>query len=267
MTSRRGEGPNNGADGPSADPKSLDAERADVHRPEVIPSTALTLTRPTRLVNETALSSSDRRLPLGMATTEQFHAFRELRTQLLAMAASLNRTHFTTLVVPVSPGSGASFVTRNLAAAFTLQDRRVAILVDCNLRHPTQHLSFGMRAERGGLFDYLEQPHASIEELVRPTRIPGLHLIPAGRPPAMPREYFSSETMRGIMTALHESPCYVFLDGPAAKGSPDARILSDLADIVVLVAGYGIDTNDGIAQTAALFDPKKFAGVVFNERH
>ena len=56
-----------------------------------------------------------------------------------------------------------------------------------------------------------------------------------------------------------------FLDSPPVIGSPDARILADLADVVVLVAGYGRDTPPTIAQAAANFDPAKFAGVIFNE--
>jgi Mrp family chromosome partitioning ATPase len=101
---------------------------------------------------------------------------------------------------------------------------------------------------------------------VRPTGIPGLHLIPAGRPPAAPREYFSSQPMRVLMHLLRQEKCWVFLDGPPAVGSPDARILSDLVDFVILVAGYGRDTTGAIADAAALFAPEKFAGVVFNER-
>ena len=58
---------------------------------------------------------------------------------------------------------------------------------------------------------------------------------------------------------------YLFLDSPPVRGSPDARILADLADVVVLVAGYGRDTAASIAQAAANFDPNKFAGVVFNQ--
>ena len=68
------------------------------------------------------------------------------------------------------------------------------------------------------------------------------------------------------MAGLKQAPCYSFLDGPPVKGSPDARILSESVDFVVLVAGYGHDTIDDITQAAALFDPSKFAGVVFNER-
>jgi len=182
------------------------------------------------------------------------------------MAQALGLNYFTTLVVPLTPSSGASFVARNLAAAFTLQERRMAMLVDCNNRHPTQHLALGARSEDGGLFDFLEQPHAAIDQLVRPTAIPGLHLIPAGQTPSRHREYFSSPAMRMLMSALREEACYVVLDGPPTKGSPDARILADLADLVVLVVGYGRDTSEAIHQAAGMFDPSKFAGVVFNER-
>jgi Mrp family chromosome partitioning ATPase len=228
---------------------------------------AMVVARPGRLlVPEAGGTPVAAKIPVDMASPEQLNAFRELRTRLLVMAEALGLTYFTTLVVPVSSGSGASFVARNLAAAFTLQERKVAVLVDCNMRHPTQHLALGARSDEGGLFDYLDQPNAPYERLVRQTGVPGLHLIPAGRPPQTPREYFSSQPMRMVMAALRQEPCYVFLDGPPTKGSPDARILSDLADFIVLVTGYGRDTTEAIAQAAAMFDPSKFAGVVFNER-
>jgi protein-tyrosine kinase len=215
------------------------------------------------------------RLPKGLATPDQVDSFRELRTRLLTMAEAVGLTHFATLIVPVSSGSGASFVARNLAVAFTLQEQRVSILVDCNPRHPTQDKVFETTAPQvgqdlggdDGLFDYLEQPRAPIQRLIRPTAIPGLHLIPAGRPSVMPREYFSSQPMRMVMAALRQAPCFPFLDGPPSKGSPDARILSGLVDFVILVAGYGLDTPEAIAQAASLFDPAKFAGVVFNEHN
>lgn len=203
----------------------------------------------------------------GMATSVQLDAFRELRTRLLTMSEAVGLSHFATLVVPVSSGSGASFVARNLAVAFTMQEQRVAILVDCNPRHPTQDVALGAPEDEEGLFDYLEQPRENIQRLIRPTSIPGLHLIPAGRPAVTPREYFSSQPMHMVMSALRQAPCFPFLDGPPAKGSPDARILSGLVDFVILVAGYGLDTPQAIAQASGLFDPSKFAGVVFNEHN
>ena len=57
----------------------------------------------------------------------------------------------------------------------------------------------------------------------------------------------------------------MFLDSPPVIGSPDARILADLADLVVLVAGYGRDTPGAVNKALANFDPNKIAGVVFNQ--
>jgi protein-tyrosine kinase len=250
-------------DGPEM---NAEARTDDGRTDEPHPGSTMVARRPAR-VRGPERAPAGPRGPKGLATPDQLDAFRELRTRLLTMAEATNLQHFATLVVPVSSGSGASFVARNLAVAFTLQDQRVAILVDCNVRHPTQDAALGAYADEGGLFDYIEQPRAPIQKLIRSTTIPGLHLIPAGRPPIMPREYFSSQPMRMVMAALKQAPCFPFLDGPPIKGSPDARILSGLVDFVILVAGYGLDTPEAISQAAGLFDPAKFAGVVFNEHN
>jgi protein-tyrosine kinase len=70
--------------------------------------------------------------------------------------------------------------------------------------------------------------------------------------------------MRSLMHVVRESGSFVFLDGPPAKGSPDARLLSELADLVVLVVGHGKATPEDVASAVAMFEPTKFAGVVFN---
>ena len=195
---------------------------------------------------------------------EQADAFRQIRTQLLALGGDRN---FVTLVVPVSPGSGGSYVARNLAAAFAFDDAKTALLIDCNLRHPSQHLAFGMEPGSGGLLDYLDRPSLGIDRINYRTGISRLRMIPAGKPGEVHREYFMSFRMRAIIDSLRcrYTDRYLFLDGPAVKGSPDARILSELADYVVLVAGSGRDTPDAVRRALAAFDPAKVAGTVFNE--
>jgi len=219
--------------------------------------------------------SSGNDLPAGMLSSDQLESFRELRTRLTLTAADAGLRHFTTLVVPVAGGSGASFVARNLAASFTLQEGTIAVLVDCDFRNPTQHAVMMERPTDEGLSDYLEWPYTpaermmAVRRLILPTSIPGLHLIPAGRCEAIragrPREYFTSSAMKLLMTDLRAEPCFVVLDGPAVTGSPDARILSDFADLIILVVGYARSTPVAVAEAAALFDPKKLAGIVFDE--
>lgn len=190
-------------------------------------------------------------------------AFREIRTRLLEMSDNHN---FVTLVVSVSPRCGGSFVARNLATAFAFDEAKTSLLVDCNLRYPSQHEALDVEVNGKGLIDFLDHPAIGIKSTIYRTGIPHLRLIPAGCARENGSEYFSSFRMRAALDSLRcrYPDRYLFLDGPAIKGSPDARILSELADFVVIVAGYGRDTPAAINQAVANFNPDKIAGVVFN---
>ena len=194
----------------------------------------------------------------------QADAFREIRTRLLALGGDHN---FVTMVAPISPKSGGSFVARNLAAAFAFDEAKTALLVDCNLRHPSQHTELRVEPVNGGLIDYLDHPSLGVEKILYHTGIPRLRLIPCGRQREMGGEYFSSFRMRAMLDSLRSryTDRYLFLDGPAVKGSPDARILADMVDFVVLVAGSGRDTPSSIQKVMANFDSSKLAGIVLNE--
>ncbi|MCM2336523.1 MAG: hypothetical protein NDI66_07060, partial [Pseudomonas sp.] len=106
---------------------------------------------------------------------EQANAFRELRTCLLALGGG---TNFITLVVPVADGCGGSFVARNLAAAFAFDDTKSALLVDCDVRQPSQHQAFGIDARQGGLIDYLRDDAIDVPSILYRTGVPGLQLVP-----------------------------------------------------------------------------------------
>lgn len=222
----------------------------------------------TRIAETTALSPAqmqDRAIisPTSMGQP-QVDAFREVRTRLLAAS---NDSNIVTLVAPVSRGSGGSYVARNLAAAFAFDDTKSAVLIDCDLYRPSQHTTMRINPFKGGLVNYLEDPATFIADMLYETGIPRLRLVPAGAAPKRNSEYFSSFRMRLLVDSLRSRypDRYLFMDSPPVLGAPDARILADIADVVVLVAGYGRDSPDDVARAAANFDPSKFAGVVFNE--
>lgn len=193
----------------------------------------------------------------------QADAFRELRTRLLALGGDRS---FVTLVAPIGPGCGGSFVARNLAAAFAFDESKKSLLIDCDARHPAQHTALGIEPTEGGLMDYLEDASIDIGDVLYPTGIPRLGMIPSGRIREITGESFTSFRMRAMIDSLRGryNDRYVILDGPSVQGSPDARILSDLADLVVLVAGYGRVTTAAVEKTIASFPSEKLAGVVFN---
>ena len=190
-------------------------------------------------------------------------SFREIRSRLLALAEGRN---FVTLVVPVSSGSGGSYVARHLAMTFAYDQAKSALLIDCDLQRPSQHTAFGIDAIHGGLIDHLERPAREAQPMFYETGIPRMRLLPAGTAHEGGVEYFSSYRMRALIDSLRSThpDRYLVLDGPALRGSVDARILADLADFIVVVAAYGRDSADRITQAVAGLDAKKIAGVVFN---
>jgi Mrp family chromosome partitioning ATPase len=194
---------------------------------------------------------------------EQADAFRELRTRLLAAGGERN---FVTLVAPVSHGCGGSFVARNLAAAFAFDDTKTSLLIDCDVLHPSQHTALRVDTSGGGLMDYLEDSSLDVAKILYRTGVPRLRLIPSGRLRETTGESFSSFRMRAMIDSVRSrySDRYIILDSPSVLGSPDARILSELADMVVLVAGYGLVTPEKIESALASFPSEKVAGVVFN---
>lgn len=200
-------------------------------------------------------------------SSTQSDACRTIRTTLLGLAG---QRRFITLVVGVTPRSGASFLARNLARSFTFDGSRASLLVDCNLLRPAQHQALGVDPVDGGLVDFLQPEDTSQRgaPAIYPTDVPQLHLLPAGRQcKHHNEEHFSSPRMGDLLGFLqHRYPDrQMFLDGPAVQGSPDAAILGQMADFVVLVVGYGRATPETIRRAALQFPPGKRAGVVFNE--
>ncbi len=193
----------------------------------------------------------------------QADAFRGLRTKLLALGQERN---FITLVAPVQQGCGGSFVARNLAAAFAFDETKTALLVDCDALHPAQNGALGVDVANGGMMDYLDGSITDLSAIQYDTGLARLRLIPSGTPRETAGEYFSSSRMRMMIDSLRGTHPnrYLILDSPPVLNSPDARILSDLADLIVVVAGYGQVTVDRIDEAASSFDPGKLAGVVFN---
>lgn len=207
---------------------------------------------------------SKRLIHPDMADPQQIDAFRELRTSLLLRC---NGDNPVILVCGVSAGCGSSFVARNLGMAIALDEARTALLIDCHLRRPSLQEAFAVDPAGGGVLEFLESPNIGLASIIYPTGVPRLRLIPAGKRRPNCGEVFSSYRMRVLLDVLstrYPDRCLV-LDAPPALGSPDARLLAELADSVLLVAGAGRHQSRDIAAATRVFAPAKMAGVVFNQ--
>lgn len=157
-------------------------------------------------------------------------AFRTLRTNL--QFTSPDRELKTILITSVGPGDGKSTVSANLAVAWAQSGSRV-VLVGCDLRKPVIHQIFPM-ANAPGLTGHLTGK-ASLEEVIKPSQIKGLDIIPAGPVPPNPAELLQSKAMENVLNDLRETYDVVILDGAPVVAVTDSAILASKTDGTVLV--------------------------------
>ncbi|WP_456412435.1 CpsD/CapB family tyrosine-protein kinase [Thiolapillus sp.] len=207
-----------------------------------------------------------------MKDRDVLDAFRKLRTKLLQIS---NGENFIVMLASVAPGNGASFSATNLAVAFALDNTKTALVVDCNFRNPIQHKRFGVggRKEWIGLTDYIENPDTmdpegwSVDDIIYPTGIKRVSVVPVGKRREASQEYVASAHMEAFFAEVRNRypDRFIFVDAPSVSESPDAMVLADLCDMVVLCVGYGKATLNQIAQAAAEFGNEKLVGVIFTE--
>jgi capsular exopolysaccharide synthesis family protein len=157
--------------------------------------------------------------------------YRTFRTNLVAMNASGQPRALA--VTSAVRGEGKSLTIANLALALAeLPDTRV-LIVDADLRAPRQAQLFGL-AREPGLSD-LMLDFAPLEKVVVRTTVPGLSLLPAGRPVKNPSELLGSARMGDLVSALKAGYHYVLFDTPPSLPFADAAVLGHRLDGLLFV--------------------------------
>lgn len=157
-------------------------------------------------------------------------AVRTLRTALHFGLAGNDSKIF--VVTSPSPGDGKSTVASNLAIAMAQADLRV-LLIDADLRKPTQHKIFEAANERG-LATVLTQ-RRPVEEGIIKNVVESLDLLPSGTIPSNPVELLNNEFFAEMLDKLREQYDRIVIDSPPVMPVADARVIAALGDATLLV--------------------------------
>lgn len=158
--------------------------------------------------------------------------YRLLRSNILAMVADPGQLR-TLLVASPAVGEGKSTTAANLAIVLAESGRRV-VLVDADMHRPTQMKLFGVTG-RSGLSTLLLDARETTSNLLRPTWLPNLSVLPAGPTPADPSALLSSRRCDEVLAQLQELCDVLVLDTPPLLAQPDAALLGTRADGVLVV--------------------------------
>jgi capsular exopolysaccharide synthesis family protein len=144
----------------------------------------------------------------------------------------------TLLVTSSMPAEGKSLLCSNLAAVFAAHHRRT-LLIDCDLRRPTLHRYFGVKASPGWVA-WLETPPDQ-----RPAAPAGLvhvddrlDFLPAGRSSERPTELLDRLSRREALQPLLQQYDIVIFDTPPAAVFPDALMLARCCHEMIYVCQF-----------------------------
>ena len=164
------------------------------------------------------------------------------------------------------PAEGKSFISSNLATAISQNGNRV-LVVDCDLRRGRLHKMFEV-SNAQGLSNLISKytKDIDVKEFVKKTDISKLYVLPRGVIPPNPSELLSSSRFNSIIEDLKQYFDYIILDSAPVNGLPDALILSNVVDRVVIVSKYGDTSIDALADTKKALEnvSANIAGVIVN---
>jgi len=172
-----------------------------------------------------AVATAYRDRPKGMLAEQ----VRQVRTPLLKRMDA--RGHKVVLMMPITPGAGATAMSMNLAYAAAASDRRV-LLIDANFRRPEVGKTLGLGGA-AGLGDVLGGT-ASLAEAVHAAD-DRLDVLPAGTDGATVVERLGSAAMSDLLDQARERYDLIILDTSPAMVSSDGMSLAQRADAVALV--------------------------------
>lgn len=165
-------------------------------------------------------------------------AYRALRTNLSFY--SLDNPLRTLVVTSPAPGEGKSTTVANLAVTLAQSGRRT-ILVDCDLRRPSLHELFDLKAEPG----FTNMVLADNQEIpLQETGVENLWLLAAGTKPPNPADLLGAKKVDQIIAQLQEQADIVLFDAPPIIAVTDAAVLGAKVDGVLLVIQAGKTRRD-----------------------
>jgi protein-tyrosine kinase len=170
------------------------------------------------------------------------------------------------MVTSTREGEGKTFVALNLAFSLAADPDRSVILIDADpAKSSVAHL-LGLEVEHG-LTDLLQDGAAALEDVVLPTSVAGLSIVPAGHHYALAAELFASERMGTLLQTLGrvEPHAIVILDAPPVLATSEASALARHVDQAVLVIEADRTSRAAIGEALNLIAMCPHIGLVLNK--
>lgn len=204
------------------------------------------------------------------APTAISQEFRVIKRPLLANAfgrgATAVKNGRRVMVTSAFAGEGKSFCAINLAMSIAAERDTYVLLVDADVAKPSIPRELGIESGPG-LMDCLIDPARDVGELVQPTNIERLSLLPAGRHHEQATELLASASMKDLIDHLsdrYEDRIIIF-DSPPIIMTTEARVLASYMGQIVMVVEAGVTPREAVTDALASIGSPEVVGMVLNK--
>jgi protein-tyrosine kinase len=180
---------------------------------------------------------------------------RAIRSQLMLRWFDRSEERQVLTIVGAERGEGRSYLAANLAIVFSQLGERT-LLVDADLREPSQHYLFHLENQVG--FSTLLAGRSREEGIVRIPDLAGLSVLPAGPTPPNPLELLNRLNFDEFMIQAKGAYDVVIVDTPALSSGEDAAMIAVRTGAALAVARSG---STRVADFANLVQGLMDAGV------
>ena len=198
-------------------------------------------------------------------------AIKTVRTNLAF--SSIDKENKFILITSCEPGDGKSFISSNLAVAYSQENKKV-LIIDCDLRKGRQHEIFNLpNSLKGGysnlILNYKEEPKKvfNFSNYILETSIKNVDLIPAGPIPPNPVELLASQNNEKLLKKLSKKYDVIILDCPPVIGMSDTSIMTKNSDVNLLVVSNKKTKVELISRAKKIFETanSNITGIILNK--
>jgi len=166
------------------------------------------------------------------------------------------------LITSTISEEGKTLVTANLAATLARRKQQKVLLLEGDLRRPTQAQLFG-GTRPAGLSEWLQSNSRTVSNIYYLDG-PGFWLMPAGHPPENPLELMQSGKLANLMEQLAAGFDWVVIDSPPILPLADTSVWARFADGILLVVRAGRTERQPLQKGLAAIDQSRLLGLVVN---
>jgi capsular exopolysaccharide synthesis family protein len=187
---------------------------------------------------------------------------RSLRTNIMFSAA--DHESKTIVVCSANPREGKTTSVIYLGTTLAQSGQRV-LLIDTDMRRPRLHVSLGVQRQPG--LSNLILGEDNYDEVIRPTDVPNLFVLPCGPLPPNPAELIMTNRFEAVLAELGKRFDRIILDSPPIQAVTDAVVLSRRTDGVIFVVRAGKTMREELKRSSRQIRDVGGAifGVIVNE--